>query len=138
MPIIKALTLHQPWASLIALGAKQYETRSWPTNYRDKLAIHAGKTIGVYHDGWIQKYVNPLGIDDVRNLPMGAVLCVCELKNVYRTEVLLPHLSEQEKVFGNFQPGRAAWELKVLEVFEPPILARGLQGLWDWQCPAAL
>ena len=40
---MKALTLHQPWASLIAVGAKKIETRPWSTKYRGPLAIHAGK-----------------------------------------------------------------------------------------------
>lgn len=39
---MKVLTVRQPWASLIALGAKSIETRSWPTSYRGPLAIHAG------------------------------------------------------------------------------------------------
>jgi len=38
---MKALTLWQPWASLIAVGAKRIETRSWSTKYRGPLAIHA-------------------------------------------------------------------------------------------------
>ncbi len=38
---MKALTLWQPWASLIAIGAKSIETRSWATPYRGRLAIHA-------------------------------------------------------------------------------------------------
>ena len=38
---MKALTIWQPWASLIAGGAKQYETRSWATQYRGPIAIHA-------------------------------------------------------------------------------------------------
>lgn len=38
---MKALTIWQPWASLIACGAKQYETRSWATKYRGPIAIHA-------------------------------------------------------------------------------------------------
>lgn len=40
---IKALSLWQPWASLIAVGAKRYETRSWPTKYRGPLLICASK-----------------------------------------------------------------------------------------------
>ena len=40
---MKALTLWQPWASLIAVGAKTIETRSWSTKYRGPLAIHAAK-----------------------------------------------------------------------------------------------
>lgn len=40
--IYKALTILEPWASLIACGAKKVETRSWPTKYRGTIAIHAG------------------------------------------------------------------------------------------------
>ena len=40
---MKAITILQPYASLIVAGAKQYETRSWDTPYRGIIAIHAGK-----------------------------------------------------------------------------------------------
>jgi len=39
---MKAITIHQPYASLIACGAKIYETCSRRTNYRGRIAIHAG------------------------------------------------------------------------------------------------
>src|SRR5579885_3051649 len=41
-PQVKALTLHEPWATLIARGLKEVETRDWYTSYRGPLAIHAG------------------------------------------------------------------------------------------------
>ena len=43
-----AITLHQPWASLIALGLKTVETRSWPAPARlvgQRIAVHAGKRL---------------------------------------------------------------------------------------------
>lgn len=40
---MKALSLWQPWASLMALGVKQNETRSWPTSHRGDLLICAAK-----------------------------------------------------------------------------------------------
>jgi ASCH domain len=40
---VQALSLHQPWASLVALGVKKIETRSWSTRYRGPLLIHAAK-----------------------------------------------------------------------------------------------
>lgn len=43
---MKAITLTQPWASLVAIGAKRIETRSWATKYRGPLAIHAGVGLG--------------------------------------------------------------------------------------------
>lgn len=39
--VMKVLTLHQPWASLVAHGVKSIETRSWSTKHRGPLAIHA-------------------------------------------------------------------------------------------------
>jgi hypothetical protein len=47
---MKALTVRQPWASLLAHGAKRFETRSWKINYRGKLAIHAGKFSTEYYN----------------------------------------------------------------------------------------
>jgi hypothetical protein len=41
--MIKGLTIHQPYASLIAEGEKRYETRGYNTNYRGLIAICAGK-----------------------------------------------------------------------------------------------
>ena len=38
---MKALTIKQPWASLIASGIKDIENRTWKTHYRGKIYIHA-------------------------------------------------------------------------------------------------
>jgi hypothetical protein len=48
---MKALTLWQPWATLIANGTKTIETRSWSTSYRGPLAIHAAAAIPPGMDG---------------------------------------------------------------------------------------
>lgn len=40
---MKAISLTQPWATLVHLGAKRVETRSWYTSYRGQLVIHAAK-----------------------------------------------------------------------------------------------
>ena len=42
---MKVLTLKQPWATLVSEGIKEYEFRSWKTNYRGKVLIHAGAGI---------------------------------------------------------------------------------------------
>ena len=39
---VRAISLWQPWATLIANGHKRYETRAWRTAYRGPLLIHAG------------------------------------------------------------------------------------------------
>ena len=45
---MKVLTLKQPWATLVAEGIKKYEFRTWKTNYRGKILIHAG--VGIDKD----------------------------------------------------------------------------------------
>ncbi len=42
---MKAITIKQPFASLIAEGLKTYEFRTWKTSYRGKILIHAGKCV---------------------------------------------------------------------------------------------
>ena len=39
---MKALTVKQPWASLIVDGIKDIENRTWPTKFRGRILIHAG------------------------------------------------------------------------------------------------
>lgn len=42
---IKALSIRQPWAWLIVEGFKDIENRTWPTHFRGRVLIHAGKTM---------------------------------------------------------------------------------------------
>ena len=41
---MKALSVKQPWANLIAIGEKTIETRTWATQYRGPLLIVSSKT----------------------------------------------------------------------------------------------
>lgn len=38
---MKAITIKQPWASLIVEGIKDIENRTWPTKFRGRVLIHA-------------------------------------------------------------------------------------------------
>jgi hypothetical protein len=67
------------------------------------------------------------------------VIAVCELAAVFPTSsegsLLIPDdcdWPESELAFGDFSPGRFAWLLKNVRVFENPIPARGALSLWDW------
>ena len=42
---MKTLTINQPFATLIVEGLKEYEFRTWKTNYRGEILIHAGKAV---------------------------------------------------------------------------------------------
>ena len=120
---MKALTVRQPWASYIAEGRKRYETRPFNTKHRGLLAIHAGKN------------AKDMAKAGETGLPLGVVLCTVELVACHRTKDL-QDISEEEKSMGDFSPGRYAWELRVVKVFDQPIPERGNQGFWNWTPPS--
>lgn len=100
---MRALTLHQPWASLVKERAKTIETRSWRTHHRGRLAIHAAQV--ALRPGWLSTqpleahrlYPYSLMKPDTRRFPsgyagshwpdpdkhpLGAVVATCELVDV--------------------------------------------------------
>jgi hypothetical protein len=143
---MKALSLTQPWASLVALGEKKVETRSWSTRYRGPIAIHA--SMGFTRDDKSYCYLPPfstvLAGHDLcpDTLPRGRVLCItaitdCMLISDGFSRMLGPTLSPNELKFGNYEPGRFAWVFgPVYRRYDPAgIYARGSLGLWDWEEP---
>lgn len=134
---MKALTLTQPWASLIAISAKKIETRSWSTSYRGPLAIHAAK--GFPRDAQDFSRCIRLGVlfGPHYEYPRGMVVATCRLVACVRTEDLLskspytPDMTDQEQMFGNYDPGRWGWMLADIKPCDP-IPAKGALSLWEW------
>lgn len=138
--IYPTISLWQWWASAIAWGEKQYETRSWPTNYRGLIAIHATKRQPSWMD--VPNTANKFVTDMLRRhdttlekLPLGAVLCICELEAVYHIQAVRPYISEKERAFGDYSDERAAWKLRVVHVYDQPIPKVGKQKIWQCELP---
>lgn len=150
---MKALTLWQPWATLIAMGEKRIETRCWSTKYRGELAIHAAAKLPAKYLGassredafrdqladifCVRRDRDDRGgkhVDDIlRRLPFGKVVCIVRLSEVTEIdEMLRDTITYRERLFGNYENGRYAWHLEMMEVFEPPIPAKGSRMLWHW------
>ena len=112
---MKALTIKQPWASLIVGGGKDIENRTWRTSYRGKLAVHAG--MGVDQDGMQQQAHLLEGMD----LPHGVVLGTVEVVDCVR---------------GSVSPWAETdywhWVLATPEPLAAPVPAKGKLGLWEW------
>ena len=133
---IKAITLWQPWASLMAHSKKKIETRSWPTKYRGPLAIHSSKRpMGIH--------IFPMyDFSDIPDYPLGVVVGVCDLVDCVSTNAKLVEsrsikIPDQEFHLGNYLPDRYMWITDNMKIFEDPIPARGRQGLWEWEFPGA-
>ena len=126
---IPALTLWQPWATLIEQEVKRVETRSWSTNYRGPIAIHAAKKPVVVSDYPHLFELVSYGCE----FPFGAVVAIANLVNcVEMTEEFIAQQSETELKCGDWSPGRFAWILEIIRPVVPPIPATGGQKIWNW------
>ncbi len=127
---MKALTLTQPWATLVITGRKRVETRSWRpvrTVIGRRVAIHAAKGM----PGWAIDAAIEFGLD-AHLLPRGAVLGTVAIADVLPTEEIRDALSDQELAYGDYSPGRFAWLLEDPHRLEEPRPATGALGFWEW------
>lgn len=145
---MKALTLWQPWATLIAIGAKQYETRSWGTSYRGPLAIHAGVRRPTHEDIsvlWDAQVLCPRERPELAAalervapsstapaaLPLGVIVATCRLVECVRMSLIPPPV-DLEAAVGDWSSGRFAWRLEDVVPRLDPALVKGARGLWEW------
>jgi len=134
---MRVITLWQPWATLMAIGAKTFETRHWSTPYRGELGIHAGATLDKESllEPAIQEALGRAGYTKAEELPSRAILCVVKLVGCHSTDMCPKPIVERIKLefpFGNYSGGRFAWETRMVRAFKSPIPARGAQGFWNW------
>jgi hypothetical protein len=133
---MKAISLLQPWATLVVMGVKKIETRSWSTPYRGRILIHAslGKAGSIFTDHpTFTKY-----IPDFKKLPLGAIIGEATLTAILRVEdFALPdtemnRMTLEEKAFGDYSPGRYGWLLEDAMAYDTPIVARGHLRMWEF------
>lgn len=134
---MKALSIIQPFATLIVIGAKRVETRSWSTDYRGRIAIHASKEFPPAYrvlcfDTPFREALLSAGIRNFRSLPCGVVLGTAELVSVGEAGRAVENLMPQELAFGDFSSGRFAWYLDDVERFKIPVEAKGALSFWEW------
>jgi len=145
---IKALTLWQPWASLMALGHKTVETRSWKANHLGLLAIHAAKRPMGYNERELLGSIS-CGKGAIRptgDIPYGAVVCIVNVTGYMPTEKFSPNnicfvidgFSPYEQHLGDYSPGRWGWTTELVFRLTEPIPCQGHQGLWLWDVPAEI
>ncbi len=143
---MKAITILQPWATLIANGAKHIETRSWATKYRGPLAIHAGLkkpdfALCQSHPFWPDLMGFLEGDKKTGKMwyefPLGSVIAVadlidCQEMTMDKIVVWRDVYGKDEIAFGDFQPGRYAWILDNVRKIAP-IQVKGRQRLWGME-----
>ena len=128
---MRVLSIREPFASLIASGDKKIETRSFKTNYRGELFIHAsGKKIGksIVDNTFINNMIKD------RKMQFGKIICRVKLVDcVYMDQKFINSIKDtKEYQLGLYKEGRYAWILDNVELIEP-IIAKGRLNIWNYQ-----
>lgn len=141
---MRAITLWQPYASLVAAGIKRIETRSWSTDYQGPLLIHAAKRPMTPTElSIIEEISNVLSNEEqtavssakrsqlpsIADMPLGAIVAVTSIVEIKRTSKVFP-FDEVEKYCGDWSDGRFAWALDPSFPLSNPLPAKGGQKLW--------
>lgn len=138
---MRSLSLWQPWASAMEVGAKTIETRNRLTHVRGKIAIQAAKKTDnelrkafeeLCQDPWIFKCFKQAGLDDWGKLSFGCIVAVgtlyhCEPTLAFRAVYDLP---PHEYELGNFTAGRFGWMFKDIRRLKMPVPCSGNRGFF--------
>lgn len=150
---MKVISLLQPWASLVVMGAKKIETRSWKTSYRGEILIHASKALKpvqrqVCEGSHFKNYIR-----HISELPFGQIIGAVHIDNTFASVSHDFHIRmhiedgkpwgrwheealEREFAFGDYSLGRYGWELSNPVKFKKGYDCKGALSLWE--CPGEL
>ncbi len=133
---MKALSICQPYAMLIVLGLKHYETRKWTTGHRGKLVVHAGKTyssreLEVAYHPLIATALKNAGFYSFKDLPRGALIGEVVLTRVHLAEEVVDILSDIDRLAGNYTPRHSAFRLEKPRRYKNPVPCPGNINLWN-------
>ena len=125
---MKALTLKEPWASLIINGYKKYEFRSWKTKYRGKILIHAGMSLEKDEAKRFEEY----NLEYYKGAIIGeATITDCILVDTKFNEELRkinPLVYAKSNHVETY-----AWKLENIKKYDKPIYIKGKLGLWNYE-----
>jgi hypothetical protein len=123
MTEIRALTIRQPWAALIAHDDKRVENRTWGTAWRGQLLIHAAKTADPFESD-----AGPIAGDQVRS----AIVATATLADCHLCECATTGSADCQVCGCDLwaEPGRFHWVLEDVRALPEPVLCSGSLGLW--------
>lgn len=135
---MRILSLLQPWASLVLMGHKTWETRSYRTRFQEQdIAIASSARLLPAHRELCRHFPFNGYITEPGNLPLGRILCVVRLgKIITSTEWVMQNIDKPEMMtfehkFGNYNPGRFAWPMTNLRKLGTLLPVKGKQCIWE-------
>lgn len=124
---MKVLTLKQPWATLVAEGIKKYEFRSWKTNFRGKILIHAGAGV----DKKEMEKFKDLNLD----YPSKKIIAEVEIEDCLELDEKLNKeiIKEKNIAYGSKYRTGYAWKLNNVKKLNINKTVNGKLGLWNFE-----
>lgn len=134
---IRGISLWNPYATLVVLGEKKWETRSKATQVRGRIAIHS--SLNRKWDWMLSIYPfrETLYAHGVDTPTYGCILGTVEIIDCRPTESVRGYIGKAEEIFGNYDSGRSAWKLVNPVRFAEPVKFKGFQGFF-WIPESAL
>lgn len=144
--MLKAITLYEPYASMMRIHAKVNETRSTRTSHRGEIAIHSAKRSPAPPDEVIDKAIHAFHRRKMDPyFTHGQIICLVDIYQVRFSEDFvrhdladvpagMVHLPDEESYFGDYSPGRFIYRTRNLRVLKEPVPARGMQCV-GWTVP---
>jgi activating signal cointegrator 1 len=132
---MKALSLKQPWASLMFVAnGKEFETRSWRTKHRGLLAIHASKSYPPIDRALRTRAPYRTALRHEGELPLGAIIGILDIVDIFTTytaiDAGLIHRPDERR-YGDYGMNRFAWQTANAFKLPFPIPCNGALSLWD-------
>jgi hypothetical protein len=135
---MKAITVRQPWATFLIQGMKRYETRTWITDYRGPLLIHAGRTfskdvISLCVVEPFKKLLSDAGYEKPQDMPLGVILGTVTLEACLTAEEAEKSFrpTDVEPYLGDYRRGHFAWRVTNPQPLVVPIPYSGKLGIFD-------
>ena len=132
--LMRAISLWQPWATLMVIGAKEFETRDWGMEARGRTLIHAAKTQEGRADCSyiITAALRQAGYQRWEDLPFGGFVGYVDFVRCERVEKIeRAKLKPNELEFGNWSPGRFVWQAANPVAFADFYPYRGQQAFFN-------
>lgn len=126
---MKVISIKEPFATLIKENIKNIETRSWKTNYRGEIYIHASKVSDKTRTQELLELTKDLKMNN-GNIIAKATLVDCK----YIDQEFIKEIKQNETEYlcGYYEEGRYAWILKDIKKIKP-IPAKGKLNVWNYE-----
>ena len=118
---IRALSVTQPWATVIISKGKNVENRQWNTKLRGYIAIHASQKKDL---NGFEYLLDKYGIKlNIKETPYGSIVGLAEIINVITKKDVTKNTKK-------WFEGEYGFVLKNVIILKKPVSAKGALGFW--------